>query len=156
MSDKIEKLEDIENPEEFLKSHNKAFEDLKELRAEIKRYEKERDELKKKVDEFDTSELDKLKAELLKTKVEARLTADGLPDVAGVTKYLNYDGVELDENGEIQGLDEKVEALKADLPTLFDTKRRAGRAGADIHEKEPANVQKSTTEAQVDALFNRR
>jgi len=156
VSDKIEKLADIENEEEFLKAYNKANDDLKALRAELKALEKERDELKAAADEFSDEAVQKLKDDLLKTKVAARLSEDGLPDVQGVVKYLNYDGVELDENGNVQGLDERIEDLKQDLPTLFDAKKRAGRSGADIHEKNPANTQKSTTESQVDALFSRR
>lgn len=156
MSDRIEKLDDIENPEEFLKSYHKANDDLKDLRAELKRIEKERDELKAATEEFSDEAVTKLKADLLKTKVQAKLSADGLPDVNGVVKYLNYEGIELDEDGNVVGLDERVEDLKNDLPTLFDAKKRAGRAGADIHDKAPANAQKSTTESQVDALFGSR
>jgi DNA repair ATPase RecN len=153
---KIEKLEDIENPDEFLKSYNQANEDLKSIRAELKALEKERDELKTQVAEFDSSELDSLKDQLLKTKVRSALMDEGLPDVDGVVKYLNYEGVELDEDGKVAGLDERLEDLKNDLPTLFDAKKRAGRAGADIHEKPPAATAKSTTAAQVDALFDKR
>lgn len=104
----IESFADVENEAEFLKAYAKANEDLKELRAELKRIEKERDELKTATEEFSDEAVAKLKEDLLKTKVAAKLAADGLPDVAGVTKYLDYEGVELDENGEVQGLDEKV------------------------------------------------
>ena len=153
---KIESFSEVEDEQAFLKAYYDARQQLSELRAEVKAIEKERDELKTQVENVSDDAVQKLKDELLKTKVAAKLSEDGLPDVSGVIKYLNYDGVELDDEGNVTGLDERLDDLKNDLPTLFDAKKRASRSGADIHDKTPAAAEKSTTESQVDALFARR
>lgn len=143
----------IENPEALLKAHDKLKEDITALRTRFKELEKEKAELETAAEALSPDNFNKMKERALKAEIRAQLEADGVPNADGVIKYLDLNDVDYDEEGSIVGVDEKLEALKTDLPLLFDKKARAGRSGADIHEKAPANTHKSTTEAQVDSLF---
>lgn len=152
MSDEVT----IEDPAALLKAHNKLKEDIVNLRAEFKAIQKERDELKAASEALSPENLDKMKKRALQAEIKAKLESEGVPNPDGVLKYLDLEGVDYDENDNLTGVDEKLEALKNDLPLLFDKKARAGRSSADIHADAPANTKKSTTEAQVDAMFGTR
>lgn len=152
MSDEVT----IEDPAALLKAHEKLKADIVQLRADLKGLEKERDDLKTLSESLSPENVEKMRQRALKSEIKAQLESDGVPNAEGVLKYLDLDGVDFDEDDKIVGIDEKLETLRNDLPLLFDKKARAGRTSADIHADTPANTNKSTTEAQVDALFGSR
>ena len=86
--------------------------------------------------------------------VQQSLAEQGIKNPERIAKYLKKDDISFDDDGALTGFDERLDEVKADFPELFDTKRRAGRQNVDIHADNPANVKKSTTESQVDALFS--
>lgn len=145
--------EDLTGHEALVKAHDKLKADIVEMRDRLKEIQKERDSLKELADTLSPENMEKMKKRALTAEIRAKLESEGVPNADGVIKYLDLNGVDYDEEDNIVGVDDKLDALKADLPLLFDKKARAGRSGADIHEKAPANTQKSTTEAQVDGLF---
>ena len=149
MSDEVT----IEDPAALLKAHDKLKQDITDMRARLKEMEKAKNDLQELADSLSPENFAKMKERALKAEIKALLEADGIPNAEGVIKYLDLKDVDYDEDNNIVGVDEKLDALRNDLPLLFDKKARAGRSGADIHEKNPANTQKSTTEAQVDQLF---
>lgn len=113
--------------EEQLEKVKKA---LKRAQDEAKKFRTERDELKTQVTELeakpDTTELN---ARLVKVYAEKHLAGLGVKDSDRVLKYLSLDGVELDDEGNLAGFEEKVNAVKTDLPELFDVKKRVGGTG---------------------------
>jgi hypothetical protein len=67
---------------------------------------------------------------VIKSQARAALAAAGVPSTAlkRAVRALDADDLEVDEDGEVDGLEEAVEALKADMPALFseseDTKKK--------------------------------
>lgn len=143
----------IEDPQALLKAHDKLKEDIVNLRAELKATEKERDGLKELSESLSPENLEKMKTRAIKAELKAQLESDGIKDADRIIKYIDFSGVDYDEDDKIIGADDKLSEIKTDFPELFDIKKRAGRNSADIHADTPANTQKSTTEAQVDSLF---
>lgn len=156
MSTQVEEKVVIDDPAALVAAHEKAKADLVALRAELKGLQKEYDEAKTQLDALSPESLEKMKKKAISAELKSRLESEGVANVDGVLKYLDLDGVDYDEEDNLTGVDEKLETLRTDLPLLFNKKARAGASGADIHADKPANIQKNTTEAQVDALFGRR
>lgn len=141
--------EEVKDPEAVLAELRRAQADLKELRSTLKSLETERDGLKSQVESLSADEM-RLRALTAETKLA--LSAQGIGDVDRLMKYVGTDGIDFDEDGKVTGLDERLSALKTDLPELFDNKRRVG-GKADIFADTNVETQKSGTEMQVERLF---
>lgn len=67
---------------------------------------------------------------VLNKAAEAALAGAGITSGAGrLVKLIDFSAVDIDEAGEVIGMDDQVEALKADFPDLFGAPKPA-RAGA--------------------------
>lgn len=148
--DKIESLADIKDEKAFLNAYNALKQDVTELRSSLKTLEAEKAALTTQLEGLSS---DKFKIKAIKAEIAKRLEADGIKDADRLMKYVNLEEVDFDEDDNLVGVDESLNTLKADFPELFDTKRRAGTKSIDANANTPAEVKKSTTEAQVDALF---
>lgn len=139
-------------------------EQVSKMQAALDRYKKENQKFREQRDGF-KAELDKgvsndetlskFRARTLKAEAKLRLNALGIKETDRLTKYLDFDGVDINENDEIEGLDEKIELLKGDFPELFDPKKRVG-GSADANSGQ--NVPKkaiSATELQAQKLLKR-
>lgn len=133
--------EEIKDPEGLLKAYNKAKEDLVSLRAELKQLQEGAGNV--------TDEVQKWKKMALEATAASALGSDS----KRLLKYIDLAGVEMDEEGNLKGMDEKINSLKEDFPELFDAKRKAGKSNADIHENNASKVERSATDIQLDALF---
>lgn len=150
MPEEVKKEVEIRDPQGLLDAYEKAKSDLVALRARETTLQKEVDDLK----EANSPEaLEKWRDRAIKQSVLAALQGDGVPNPERILKYMKLEGVDYDDKDELTGLDDKLNEVKADFPELFDKKRRAGRQDVNIHGDNPASVSKSTTEAQVDAMF---
>lgn len=147
MSERIKSLSEIKDPEAFLAAYYAAMDDAKETRAEVKRLREQAEEA------GSDEEISKWKSRALKAEAKSNLERQGIKDPERILKYINLDGVDFDEDGAVTGLDDKVNEVKADFPELFDAKRKASRASADIHADTPPKANLSSTEAQVARLF---
>lgn len=95
-----------------------------ELIAQLKRGSKDDPDIQSKISGYE-SEITKLKAQLATEKLESAIN-NALRDAKGTDiDYLAFklkalDGtLELDDNGAIKGIDDKVKTLKTQFPTLF-------------------------------------
>jgi len=143
--------EEVKNPEAVLAELRRAQEDLKNLRADLKALTTERNNLKAAVEE---AQKNPFKDKALEAETKLALQGLGLNDPDRLIRYIGKDGIDFDENGGLKGLNERIEQLKADLPELFDVKRRVG-GKADIFADNSGEVKKSSTELQVERIFNR-
>lgn len=121
---------------------------LTKANAEAKRY-RERVEV---LEADDTVQVWKDKA--VQAEVKAALRDQGVKDTGRVLKVLNLEGVTLNEEGKLEGFDEKVSATKKDWPELFDVKRRVGGAG-DIFANGEVQPKMTPTQAQVARIFDK-
>lgn len=147
MTERIKSLDEIKDPEAFLSAYYKAMDDAKDTREENKSLKAE---LEGKSDEA----VAKWRERALKAEARATLESQGIKNPDRILKYLSLDGVDFDDEGNLTGLDDKVNEVKNDFPELFDVKKRAGRNSADIHENKPSTPEKSLTESQVDSWFS--
>lgn len=125
--------EQINNPDALLKAYRQAVEDLKDERAKNKTLQADLD--KKVPDESEW------KNRAIKAETKAAVaSATGIKDVDRLMNYVGTDGIDFDDEGNLTGVNERLEQVKKDLPELFDVKRRVGGKG-DIFGGEPANIE---------------
>lgn len=102
---------------------------------------------------------------LIRTAAEAKLERAGLtlPEDPGeraaklrrVMKLVDTEAVDVDDQGDLLGLDDAVDALKADYPELFKGKARAPRPGNVSGGKGSNGKPKTATELQMEHAFGR-
>lgn len=147
-TNRVTSLEEIKDPEGFLKSYYKAMDEAKEMREENKT-------LKTQVESTSEEAVNKWRDRALRGEAKANLESQGIKNPDRILKYINLEGVDFDDDGNVTGLDDKVSEVKTDFPELFDVKRRAGRSGVDIHADNPAKTKMTGTEAQVARIFKK-
>lgn len=128
----------------------KALDDFKK---ENQKFREQRDEWKTKAENSEVNTT--LKERVLKAEAKLRLADSGIKDPDRIIKYLKFDGVDFDEEGNLTGLDDSIETVKGDFPELFDPKRRVG-GRVDAAADSPVKTEKSITELQVDRLFSKK
>lgn len=82
--------------------------------------------------------------------------------VKGALKLLNLDEIEIDEDGEVTGLDSQVDGLREEWPELFvdqeqkpEPSRRPAARGADGADKRPPKKQLTASERQAARLLGK-
>ena len=132
-----------------------------ELIAELKKGTKGNEELQKKIGEYDV-QVAQLQTQLQETKIKSAikvgLLAEGCADVDYVTYKLmeslkeKSETLELDENDNIKGWNDRVSGLKTQLPTQF-TSKDGGKKEYDVDHL-PGNKGKNENKPQTlaDAL----
>lgn len=111
--------EEVENPQAVLAALRAAQEDLKKLRVKY-------DELKADADTLREAGSDLYKKRALLAEMKATLNESGVKSVDKVSKYIDIDKLDFDEDGNVTGLDETLQQLREDLPQIFDPKVVAG------------------------------
>jgi hypothetical protein len=134
--------------------------DIDRMEAALEKYKKENEKFRTQRDEYkaqaESSEVNaKLRDRMLQTEAKARLAATGAKDAERFAKYIDFSKIALDEEDNIVGLDDQIETIKGDFAEVFDPKRRVGGM-ADAGDRNPADFkQRSTTDLQLDAIFNK-
>ncbi len=136
--------EEVQDPQALLAAYNKLKADLKELATE-------RDTLKSKVAELNT---DQFRIQALTAEAKLALQGQGIKDADRLMPYIGTDGLDFDAEGQVTGLNERLEQLKKDLPEVFDPKVRAG-GKADIHAADNPDLQANPLKAAVHAALNK-
>jgi hypothetical protein len=104
------------------------------------------------------------KPKLIKQAARAAFVSAGLqgsPD--RLVKLLDMDDIEIDDDGDIEGLDDQVEELKAEFPKLFGSdeeevvlKRQTKKVDLGDKSKKAAKKEKTVDELQAEALLSGR
>ena len=121
---KFDALQELVNSKETeLKSAN-------DLIAELKKGTKGNEDLQKKIGAYDV-QVAELQAQLQETKIKSALKVALLSEKAMDVDYLTFklneklkekgESLELDENENIKGWDDKLSGLKTQFPTMFET-----------------------------------
>ena len=121
---KFEALQDmLTGKETELKSAN-------DLIAQLKKDTKGNDDLQKKIGEYD-AQVAQLQAQLAETKMKAAIKVALLSEKAVDVDYLTFklneklkekgETLELDENDNIKGWDDKLAGLKTQFPSMFES-----------------------------------
>ena len=106
------------------------------LIAELKKASKGNEDIQKKVADYE-AENAKLQAELADTKMKAAIKVALLSEKAVDVDYLTFklneklkekgESLELDENDNIKGWDDKLSGLKVQFPTMFESASAGGK-----------------------------
>lgn len=123
---------DVEGLKEALK---KANSEAASYRHKAKGLEDELNSTKEKAGKYRKS--------FVETKAASVLNANGASNPK-IARMLDFDKIDVDDDGNLVGVEEQLDSLRTDFPELFDVKRRAGRA--DASDKTPANKPKSSAE----------
>lgn len=150
MAERIKSLSEVQDEEAFLNAHYQAHDDLVKLRGELQTAQTELETLKESNSD---EEVSKWRERAIKAAVKAAVEAEGIKNADRITKYINLDGVDFDDEEKLTGFDEKLNEVKKDFPELFDAKKRAGRESADIHTTKGTSKPVTGTEAQVARIF---
>ena len=121
---KYDALQELVNGKETeLKSAN-------DLIAELKKGTKGNEELQKKISAYDV-EIAELQSQLQEVKIKAALKVALLSEKAVDVDYLTFklneklrekgEALELDENGNIKGWDDKLSGLRTQFPSMFES-----------------------------------
>lgn len=134
-----------------------VLEALERAKREAKQFREERDAARSENQTLQASlkATEGLKSRYVASEARLALLTAGVKDTERVSKYLNLSEIEIDDDGKVQGLGEKIDAAKKDLPELFDAKRRVGGA-ADLFADGGTGPQKSASEIQAEKLLGRR
>jgi chromosome segregation ATPase len=149
--------DEIRDPKAVLEALERAKADAKKFREELEavqaqmtELEKTRDALKETVKTYEEGGNEwKSRTKELMVKGQLGTNADRL------MKFIDMESIDFAEDGNITGLDEAVSKVKADLPELFDPKRRVAGA-ADLFDKGEVAKKVTGTEAQVARIVNGR
>ena len=126
---------------------------LERAKSDAKKFREERDGLEQMLQE-NNEKLNKFNEDLLKQKVLQKISENGIKDGQRLLKFMQLDGISLDENFEVVGLDSRLEEVKKDLPELFDAKLRVG-GKADAAAKEMVDTPYSASEIQAAKILGR-
>ena len=149
---KYDALQELVNGKETeLKSAN-------ELIAELKKGTKGNEELQKKIGDYD-AQVAQLQAQLKETKIKSAIKVGLLAEHCKDVDYVTYklmeslkeknEALELDENDNIKGWNDRISGLKTQLPTQFETANneggykpygKNGLPGNDDHESAPQTL----------------
>lgn len=130
-----EEVVDVEALREALK---KANSEAASYRHKAKGLEEELNTTREKAGTY--------KKSYLTTKAANVLSENGATNPR-IAKMLDFDKIDIDDDGNLVGVEEQLEALREDFPELFDVKRRAGRA--DAADKTAATKPKSSAEKLI-------
>lgn len=72
---------------------------------------------------------ERVTAKYRQTQIGAELERNGITNTK-ITKLLDLDQIELDDEGNVTGLDEQIKSVRTEFPELFETKRSAPKVDA--------------------------
>lgn len=72
---------------------------------------------------------ERVTAKYRQTQINAQLERNGITNTK-ITKLLDLGQIELDDDGNVTGLDEQIESVKSEFPELFETKRSVPKVDA--------------------------
>ncbi|MCD2156024.1 phage scaffolding protein [Rhodococcus cerastii] len=72
---------------------------------------------------------ERVTAKYRQVQIDAQLERNGITNTK-ITKLLDLGQIELDDDGNVTGLDEQIESVKSEFPELFETKRSAPKVDA--------------------------
>lgn len=87
-------------------------------------------------------------------KINNHLSKLGLANAERLIKYIKVNEITLDEDFNVIGLDEQIEALKSDFPELFDPKLLVG-GKVNSGQSKPVDKKLSASEMQAKLVLGR-
>lgn len=93
---------------------------------------------------------------LIKTEARAALAQAGAINAARAVGLLNLDEIDLDDDGDVIGLDDAIKDLRKEMPLLFGSTRKGTDHKENGEGPASGSKPKTATELQADKLQGRR
>lgn len=143
-----QEVEEVKDPQGLLRNYRRVT-------AEAKTHREAKEALEARVAELEGEEgIARWKSRAIKTEVRAALKEQGIKDPNRIMEFISLDGVDIDDEDNLVGLDDAIKALKTKLPELFNVKKQVSSLA--VHEKKKAEEKKDGTQLQVDRLLGIR
>lgn len=143
----------INDPKAVLEALERAKEDAKKYREQAEALEAEKQGFVDRIASLEGDEGIALwKNRTVELAAKQELAKSGVKDVDRIYGLMDATTFDYDDEGSVTGFAEALDKVKADLPELFDDKRRVA-GGADAFNKEPVKQKMTGTEAQVKRIF---
>jgi hypothetical protein len=128
-----DKNEEIKELKKEIDNRDKQIADLQKAAKGNEELTKQIEDLKKTNDDWQN----KYKNYQLETAI--KLAAKDAKDASDILAFINRDGLELQDDGTVKGLDEALKSLKESKPYLFVEETPPGLAGRKPHMPEKLN-----------------
>lgn len=120
---------------------------LERAKGDAKKFREEKEQLEKAVLEKNEA-IEAYSRKLIKEKVAQKIASEGISDAERILKFININELSLSDDLELIGFEDKIDALKKDLPEVFDAKLRVG-GQADTATKTSINTKLSASQLQA-------
>ena len=149
----MENNEFVEGTSTEIKDPRAVLSALERAKAEAKKFRLEKEALEADSMNY-KSRLDHLQQRVLKNELVDKLNEMGIQGGNRLLKYINMNEIQFDDDFNISGLETQIDALKADLPELFDPKMIvAGKADTGV--ASTADLQLSASELQAKKILGK-
>ena len=143
----------VEGTSTEIKDPRAVLSALERAKAEAKKFRLEKEAL-----EADSltykSKLDHLQQRVVKNELVEKLNEMGIPGGNRLLKYINMNDIQIDDDFNVTGLETQIDALKEDLPELFNPKMIvAGKADTGV--SSTADLQLSASELQAKKILGK-
>ena len=137
---------EIKDPAAVLAALDRAKKDAKQFRVEKEDLETQ---LKSWQDHSH-----KIQSKFVQDKVLNHIQGLGIQNSDRLLKYIKLDSLVLNDDLELEGLEEQIEALKTDFPELFDPKLLVG-GKADAGKTTPVDSKLTASQIQAKLVLGR-
>lgn len=146
-------LDDLPKPVQDLV--RKKVKEVRELRRQVKRLSEKPSEDAASVEEVET----KWKSRFVTVAATAALTAAGGKNPAKLLRLLDTSDLEVDDDGDVDGLEDQIDELKGEFPELFGqvvkAEKKTSSRRPDVSNKTATTKKLSASEIQAAALQGR-
>ena len=143
----------VEGTSTEIRDPKAVLEALDKAKAEAKKFRLEKEALELQVNET-SAKASQVQSKLINEQINRHLSSLGIQHGEKLFKYLKLDGITLNEDYEVSGLDEQITALKTDFPELFDPKFIvAGKADGAVTTS--VDVPMSTSDLQAKLVLKK-
>lgn len=145
-------IPEIKDPKAVLEALERAKNDAKKFRETLEEKERAVEELTARIASLEGDEgIARWKKRAISLSAMAELQRQGIKDSDRILGLMDSDSLDLDDDGNLVGFGEALQAVKTKLPELFDKKRQVG-GGADGFAKGEVKPAVNTTEMQLARL----
>ena len=149
----MEQNEIVEGTSTEIKDPRAVLSALERAKAEAKKFRLEKEALEADSMSY-KAKLDNLQQRVLKNELVDKLNEMGIQGGNRLLKYININDIHFDDDFNITGLETQIDALKVDLPELFDPKIMvAGKADTGV--ASTADLQLSASELQAKKIMGK-
>lgn len=126
------------------------------LAAKVKPTEEPKKDATETAEEAEERISKKWKPKVIRQGAKAALSEAGASNPARLVGLLDMDSLDIDDDGEVDGLEDEIDRLKDEFPELFRKKRTAALETGDRSGGKGAARPKSDSERQAAAILGRK